>query len=553
MSMQAIGEVLKDMNTVTQEQIDAALHVQKITYEAIGEILVNLNFITTDELAHAIALQYGLEYVDLDSYIPTKETIELIDKEFAILNMLLPLKVEEGVFVVATAHPNDDLVCQYLKENVAYPIRFVISDAQVIDKYLQFYYEQLEYPIENRINDMIKESVEKIEIDIITFLDLIINNALKDRVTDIHITPERFTTHIFYRIDGALKHSFSIPSALHKHIIIRTKVLCKLDIAQHFLPQNGDFVFSFLQNNYNTRASFIPTLHGEKLALRLTPENFKLLSIENLGFEADVAKQLSHNLQIKSGIILVTGSSGSGKTTTLYAMIRKIDILRRNVISVEEPVEYYLPFVDQVQINIPAKYTFDTALRNIARQDPDVIVIGEILDKEIAKLAIQNSVTGHLVLSTFSSSNAISAIERLKDLGVNKYLLADGLLSIVSQKLVRRLCNECKKDVEISKDELTKYFSESSEMILSLPSEKVKLYEAIGCEHCRQSGYMGRVAIVELLQIDDVIRDMMEHDKSSMEIQRYIHSTSMIDIKTDALQKLLGGTTSLQEVLRIID
>ncbi|QOY54518.1 Flp pilus assembly complex ATPase component TadA [Candidatus Sulfurimonas marisnigri] len=553
MTAQIIGEILKEMEIISQEQLEASLHVQKATNEALGEILVKLNFVTTDELAHAIAKQNNLEYIDLDSYVPTRDTLKLIDSEFAVFNMILPLKIDEDVLVVVTAWPNDETILEYLQESTGYPIRFAVSDTKAIGKYIQFYYEQLDYPIENKINDMIKDSVEKKEIDIITFVNFIISNALKDRVTDIHITPERLTSHVFYRIDGVLKHSFSIPSAVHNHIILRIKVLAKLDIAQHLLPQNGDFDFEFFQNNYNIRASIIPVINGEKLALRLMPENFKLLTLENLGFESNLAKQLSQNLQKNSGIILIIGASGSGKTTTLYAMLRKIDILKRNVVSVEEPVEYHLPFVNQVQINTRSNYTYNKALHSIARQDPDVIAIGEILDEETAKLAIQSSATGHLILSTLSGSSGITTIARLKDLGVDKYLLADGLLSIVSQKLLRRLCNECKKEVELSRDELIKYFSDSAETILSLGDERVKLYEAVGCEHCRQSGYVGRLAIIELLQVDEVIRDMIEHDKSSIEIQNYVRSTGSVDMKTDALQKLLNGTTSLQEVMRIVN
>ena len=234
-------------------------------------------------------------------------------------------------------------------------------------------------------------------------------------------------------------------------------------------------------------------------------------------------------------------------------MLRKIDILRRNVISVEEPVEYRLPFVNQIQINTPTDYTFDKALHHIARQDPDVIAIGEILDDETAKLAIRSSITGHLILSTLSGSSAVTAIARLRDLGINTYLLSDGLLSVMSQKLLRRLCSECKKEVEFSKEELIEYFSESREEILSLPDERVKLYESVGCQHCRESGFMGRVAVFEYFRIDNTLRDMIEHGKSSAEMQRYIRSNGGTDIKADALKKLLRGTTSLQEVLRIID
>lgn len=550
--MQVIGKMLKDMGIIAQEQIDAALHVQKVSGDALGEILVKLNFITTDELAHVIAMQYNLEYVDLESYIPAHETLKLIDKEFAMLNMVLPLKVDSGMLVIATAWPNNDTISDYLQESTEYPIRFVVSDSKAIGKYLQLYYEEFDYPIEDRINDMIKDSGEQKEFDVIAFVDLIIKNALQDRASDIHITPQQITSHIFYRIDGVLKHSYSIPLELHNHIVLRIKVLCKIDIAQYHLPQNGDFYFEFFQSNYNIRASSIPTLNGEKMALRLMPENFKLFTLENLGFESDLAKQLTYNLQKTSGIILVIGSSGSGKTTTLYSMLRKIDILKRNVISIEDPVEYHMPFVNQVEINIRSKYTYDKILQHISRQDPDVIAIGEILDDKTAKLAIRSSATGHLILSTFSASNSATAIARLKDLGVDKYLLADGLLCIVSQKLLRRLCNECKREVELSKEELIEHFSESKETILLLQDEKIKLYEPVGCEHCRQSGYVGRISIVELLQADAVIKDMIEHDTSAIEMQNYINTSASSSMKEDALQKVLKGVTSLQEVLRIV-
>ena len=552
MKVQVIGEILKEMGIIPQEQIDAAMHVQRVTNEVLGEILVQLNFITTDELARAIAFQYKLEYVDLDGYVPLRKTLELVDKEFALLNMVIPLKVEDGVLVVATAWPNDDTIHEYLQENTGYPIRFVVSDSSVISKYMQFYYEQLDRTIEDRINDIIKISVEE-EIDVIAFVDLIIDDAIKDRATDIHIMPERSTAHIFYRIDGVLKHIYSIPTTLYNTVVIRIKVLGKLDIAQHLRPLNGEFNIEIYQSSYNIRVSSIPTVNGEKLALRLMPDNFKLFTLENLGFESDLVEQISHDLQKRSGIILIIGSSGSGKTTTLYAMLRKIDILRRNVMSVEEPVEYRLPFVNQIQINSSTDYTFDKALHHIARQDPDVIAIGEILDEETAKLVIRCSITGHLNLSTLSGSSAVSSISRLRDLGINSHLLSDGLLSVVSQKLLRRLCSECKKEVAFTKEELIEYFSESREEILSLPDESVKLYESVGCQHCRESGFTGRIAVVEYFRVDKTLRDMIEHGKSSSEMQRYIRSNGGTDIKADALKKLLKGTTSLQEVLRFID
>lgn len=548
-----IGKILRDMGIITQEQIDAALHVQEASGDVLGEILVDLNFVTRDEMAAAIALQHNLEYIDLGHFVPRNKALELVDKEFALLNMVLPLKIEDDVLVIATAWPNADEVLEYLQDTSKHKVRFVVSNPDEIGKYLQLYYEQIDNPIEIQISDMIKDSLESEEINIISFVDMILSNAIKDNATDIHITPERNTSHIFFRIDGVLKHYYSIPSKVFSHVVLRIKVLGALDIAQHLLPQNGEFDFRFLQKNYNVRVSSVPVINGEKIALRLMSENFRLYTLEKLGFESDLVKQISDDIKKTSGLILIVGPSGSGKTTTLYAMLRKIDILSRNVISVEEPVEHQLPFISQVQINIRAKYTFEKALYHIGRQDPDVIAVGEISDEETAKLAIRSSATGHLVLSTLSGSNAARTIVRLKDLNVDKHLLADGLLSIVSQRLLRRLCSECKKEIELSKEELIEYFPDLRERILSFPDDKIKIYEPHGCEHCRYSGYAGRIGVVELFKVDEVVRGMIERSESSVNIQEYIHSIGSESIKENAVQKLLNGLTSIDEIKRIID
>lgn len=543
-----IGTILKDMNIISEEQIEAALHVQKANNMAFGEILVDLNFITTDELARAIAIQTSLEYIDLDAYVPVPEALKLIDEEFAMMNMIIPLNIQDNTLIVATSWPNNSDIKDYLQEKTGYDIQFVVSDYNVISKYLQFYYAKLEDSIE----ELIESSLINGDTDVVLLLDLIIKYAIKDRTTDIHITPGKLTSHIFFRIDGLRKHAYSIGMDLYNQLVIRIKVLAKLDVMQHLLPQDGDFEFEFPGENYNVRVATIPTQYGEKIALRLLPKNFKIYDLKYLGFESDMVQEISKIIQKTSGIIIVTGSSGSGKTTSLYAMLRKIDILKRNVITVEDPVEHPLPFVDQVQINTRKEYTFNTMLKHIARQDPDVIVIGEILDEDTAKLAIRNSATGHLILSTLSSSSVITAISRLKDLGVNKYLLAEGLLAIVSQRLLRRLCNECKKEVEISKNELIEYFTESKTSILLLPHEKMKIFKSAGCKHCMNSGYVGRICIAEFLQIDDAIRDMIEHDKNTIDIKDHIYSNGYNNIKSDALEKVLKGITSLEEVQRVI-
>ena len=547
-----IGTILKDMNIISQEQIEAALHVQKVTNKALGETLVDLNFIVTDELARAIAIQTDLEYIDLDTYIPSPQALGLIDKEFALMNMIIPLKIENNTLIVATSWPNNTDIENYLQEETSYDIQFVVSSSNSIAKYLQFYYEEPTHSIESEIERMIHLSLSNEDVDVITLLDLIIKIAIQNRASDIHIAPGKFTTHIFFRIDGILKHSYSITEALYDQIAIRIKVLCKLEIVNNVLPQDGDFEFESLAEHYDVRVATIPTEDGEKIALRLLPHNFKLYDLKYLGFNDEHVQSISQSLQKSSGIILVVGSSGGGKTTSLYAMLRKIDTLKRNVISVEDPVEHHLPFVNQIQINNRKDYTFDKMLLHIARQDPDVIIIGEILDETTAKLAIRNSATGHLILSTLSSSSVIAAISRLKDLGVDKDLLAEGLVGIVSQKLLRRLCTECKREVVISKNELIKHFNESKKTIMSLPHDEIKIFEPTGCPHCKESGYIGRICIAEFFQIDEKIRNMIGHDKSAVDIKEYLYSNGYKNTKSDALDKLLTGISSLDEIQRVI-
>lgn len=548
-----IGEILKNSGIISEKQIDAALHVQGASNELLGEILINLNFVTKDEMAIAIATQYNLEYIDLSTYVPTQKALELIDKEFAELNSILPLKTENNSLFIATSFPNNDNVIDYLLETTSYTIKVLVANPDEISKGIYLYYEEIEYPIENKISDIIKASRDDTEVDVIAFVDTMLNNAISENATDIHITPEKSTSHIFFRVDGLLKHFYSLPSKIFFNVVIRIKVLASLDIAQHLLPQDGEFDFEFLHTRYKVRTSSIPTINGEKIALRLLPEYFKLYNLENLGFESDIATKITQDMQKTSGIVIIVGPTGSGKTTTFYAMLRKVDMLSRNVISVEEPVEHMLPFVNQVQVNTRTEYTFEKALHHIGRQDPDVIAIGEILDEATAKLVIRSSATGHLILSTMSGSSAVRAIARLKDLNVDKYLLADGLISIVSQRLARRLCSECKKEVETSKEEFMEYFQLSEKKIVSIIGDNIKIYEADGCEHCKYTGYAGRIGIIEVFQIDEVIRDMIEHNKSSIEMQEYIYSTGADDMRANALNKVLDGLTSMDEIKRILN
>ncbi|MDX1296287.1 MAG: ATPase, T2SS/T4P/T4SS family, partial [Sulfurimonadaceae bacterium] len=345
-----IGEIFQETGIVSPEQLKAALHVQKASRLKLGEILVKLNFVTYTELARVVAMQKDLDYVDLHASVPEDEALTLIDQETALNNALIPMRLKDELLHVVTANPDDDMR-DYLQTLTGKTVRFEVSDVPSIAKFVQFYYGQLQGSIETKIETLIESANNDEEIDIIELSELIIENAVKDRATDIHIIPELLSSHVFYRIDGVLQHYFSLPTALHHYLITRLKVLGNLDIVENLKSQSGEFEYHFLDSDYSVRISAVPTMKGEKIAMRLLPENFMLYSMEDLGFEEAMIEKITAYLHKNSGMVLIIGPSGSGKTTTLYSMLRKVNILERNVLSIEEPVEFQLPFVSQLEVN----------------------------------------------------------------------------------------------------------------------------------------------------------------------------------------------------------
>ncbi|WP_200762738.1 GspE/PulE family protein [Nitrosophilus alvini] len=547
-----IGKLLKELGFITEEQIEVALEVQKVHRKFIGEILQDLDFITSDEIARAVALQSRLEYIDLDMVVPKMEVLKLVPKDFAISTPLLPIDLkDDNTIVVAVENPNDLNVYDYINRITRKKVKFVISDKNKIAKYAQLYYYQLEHPIEKYIEDMIKTATEGKEIDIVKFIDLILHNAVKDRATDIHITPEPYTTHIFYRIDGVLKHCFAVPQRLHSSMVSRIKIVSSLNIAEQRLPQDGGFSFSFLETDYDVRVSTLPTNHGENIVLRLLTKNSSLFNLQNLGFENEYVKKIEYYFKKPYGIVLVVGPTGSGKTTTLYSALRKIDSLEKNVLTVEDPIEYRFTFIKQSQVNEKAGYTFAKAIKTFMRQDPDVMLVGEIRDEETAELAVRASITGHLVLSTLHTNDAPSTVSRLEDLGLKSYMIAEGLLAIIAQRLVRKLCENCKEKKVYTKDELKK-FGFTDRLLEKIESEEIVIYEKRGCEHCRHTGYIGRLAIAELMEISKEIKELIVEGKSTIDIEKKAIEEGMRSLREDALLKVLRGETSLEEVDRVV-
>ncbi len=544
-----IGQLLEELGFITQEQIEVTIDVQKANPGFFGEILQELDFITSAEMAEAIALQNNLEYINLEQVIPSQEALQLIPQSVAISRNILPISIDEQTFIVATQEVNDLMTRDYLRKISKRNVKFVVGDKKAIARYAEIFYYQLGNPIETKIQQIVKDSLENKDINVPYLVELLLNSAIKDKVTDIHITPEEKTTQIFYRIDGVLEHYYSLPVDLHQQITARIKIVSDLDISEQRKPQDGAFSYEFLNEGFDLRVSTLPTNHGENIVMRLLGKNSSLFNLTHLGLNETNSKKVEEYFLKPYGIILIVGPTGSGKTTTLYSALRKINSLKKNVMTIEDPIEYKFSFIRQTQLNTKAGYTFDSAIRAFMRQDPDVMLVGEIRDSATAELAVRASITGHLVLSTLHTNDAVGTIPRLEDLKIPPYLIGSGLLAVIAQRLVRKLCIHCKEEIEISTDEL-KEAGVSEALLAKIPNAKP--CKAVGCEHCRESGYSGRVAIIEILDVDTEIEALITKGSTTQEILQVAIENGMIPMKDDGYEKVLSGVTTFDEIKRVV-
>ncbi|MDO9267105.1 MAG: ATPase, T2SS/T4P/T4SS family [Sulfurimonas sp.] len=545
-----IGQLLEELGFITKEQIEVTLNVQKANPKYFGETLQDLDFVTSSEIAQAIAIQSNLEYVNLEFVVPSAEALRLIPYNVAKAKNILPISIDEDTITVATQDVNELSTLDYLRKISNKNVKFVVEDKKTIARYAEMFYYQLSNPIEEEITAIIKSSLGDVEVNIPHLFELFLNSAIKDHATDIHISPESSVTHISYRIDGVLQHFYALPLKLHNQLVARIKILSNLDISEQRKPQDGAFSYEFLSEPFDLRISTLPTNHGENVVMRLLGKNSSLFSLKQLGLTKANIEKVERYFSKPYGIILIVGPTGSGKTTTLYSALRKIDSLKKNVLTIEDPIEYKFSFIKQTQLNEKAGYNFQSAIRAFMRQDPDVMLVGEIRDHDTAELAVRASITGHLVLSTLHTNDAVGTIPRLSDLGIEPYLIGSGLLAVIAQRLVRKLCDKCKVVKETTKEELlTLGFSER---ILEVHPE-FTLYDALGCEHCRGTGYRGREAIIEILEIDEDIEDLITKRASTQEILLLAHQKGMYSIKEDGQIKVLEGVTTIQEINRVVN
>jgi len=556
-SEKVLEKVLIDKGLLGKEQLEEVLRLQRGEGASIGKLLVEKGLISEDALLSCLAEELNLPPVDLSKFTIDPELVELIPEHVARHYLLIPVAKFSNILTVAMADPLNVFALDDLRMTTGYTIQPVLASEDAIRQAIEEYYgkerefkEFLKDIAEEESFELLKEEEEEsIELEkaenrpAIKLVNEILREGVAKRASDILIEPEERSLRVRYRIDGLLREGPSPPKKFQSAIVSRIKILAKLDIAERRIPQDGRFRMKIDGREVDFRVSTVPSLFGEKIALRLLDKGKMNLDLDSIGLDEDVAERLKECASKPYGMILLCGPTGSGKTTTLYSILNFVDDPGKNLITVEDPVEYEIPGINQVAVRHEVGLTFASALRAILRQDPDVIMVGEIRDFETADVAVKAALTGHLVLSTLHTTDAPSTIARLQNMGIEPFLVASSLIAAGAQRLVRKLCPKCKEEYKPPEEVLARLgLEESSEMTF---------YRPRGCAACDWTGYAGRVPVLELLVVSQRIREMITAEKPISEIKEVAREEGMLTLREAALRKAVQGVTSIEEVIRV--
>jgi len=552
------ADILSEMGKITGEQLSELRRIQKSKANCdICQLIKGQNLAHEPDISMARANLHGCEFQKIEPEKVDKNVFNKLDLEYIKSNRIMPVEVKEDILVVATSRPADLFIIEDVKRQTQMKTETVVCLDEDIDKVCEtFSSEQIDYDIDDIINDMTdvevmqdqqeeSDDLEKMagQSPIIKFVNYLISNAVREGASDIHIEPKEKFLRTRYRIDGVLFEMKQSPLKMHPAIVSRIKIMADLDISERRLPQDGKIKVSIGGRAIDLRISTLPTNHGEKVVIRVLDSESITRGLEQLGMEPDVMKGFADQIAMPHGILLVTGPTGSGKSTTLYSALPQMDGDKLNISTVEDPVEYQLGFCNQVQINEKIGLDFAMSLRSLLRQDPDVIMIGEIRDNETARIAVQAALTGHLVLSTLHTNDAACSITRLVDIGIEPYLISASLNGVLAQRLVRKICSECKEIYQVT-EHVARYVERAG-------VDPGQIYHGAGCDQCRGSGYLGRVGIYELLIIDEPFRDMINKDSSVNNMRRTFHESDRRSLFDDGMLKVKQGLTTIEEVLRV--
>ncbi len=538
-----IGKLLEEKGIINEAHIQFALKEQKITKEMLGEVLERLGFATEMDVVSVLSEREKVPYVDVDEVLPDTRLLKLFNKKMCLNNIFLPYKVDERSVEVAVSNLNDPKTGQTVSKHTGLAPKFCLAEKSKIINAINKFYYFMENPVEQAIESEIRLLDHDTEMarGMDNLLKHLLHLAVKMRATDIHLRPMEQTLNIGFRIDGVMQSVLAFPSSIGR-LVATLKMKSDMDIAEQRIPQDGRFAESVLSNRYEFRVSTEISPYGENMVLRVLPAGRSFMGLKELGFFDEDIDRVTRMFNEPFGIILLTGPTGSGKSTTLYAGIRCLNLLEKNVLTVEDPIEMKMSLLRQTQVNEKAGYTFSTAIRHFLRHDPDVILVGEIRDPETAGTAISASSTGHLVLSTLHTNSAIGAIPRLRDLGIKSYMISDALIGVVSQRLVRKICSSCKEP----------YSPEQWELEYLKDPTVEHLYRGKGCDLCNQSGYFGRTLIYECLSVDSELSYMIESEQGLNEVSARASEKGFQDIFEVTLKKVKLGITSVEEAIRVI-
>ncbi len=565
-----LGDLLVEAGLITKEQLQEALEVQKKDNERLGTILVKLGYLTEEEITSFLSKQYGIPAVNLEHFEISEDVIKRIPSDIARKYMLIPITRTGSTLTVAMADPTNIYALDDIKFltglNVEPVVASELSIKKAIDKYygsetqieLRKVVEDLEGDFAEDADLEVVEDEEEIDLEslvasveeapVVKFVNMMLMDAVKKGASDIHVEPYEKYYRVRFRIDGVLHEVMKPPLSMKDAITSRIKIMSKLDIAEKRLPQDGRIKLKMKlegqRKELDFRVSVLPTLFGEKIVMRILDPEKLMLDMTKLGFEQESLDKFTEAIKKPYGMVLVTGPTGSGKTNTLYSAISQLNTPDTNIMTAEDPVEFNLPGINQVNVRDEIGLTFAAALRSFLRQDPNIILVGEIRDFETAEIAIKAALTGHLVLSTLHTNDAPSTISRLMNMGIEPFLVATSVNLICAQRLVRRVCKNCKEEVKVPKKTLLDIGFREDEL------KGLKIYKGKGCDVCNGTGYKGRVGLYEVMEVTDTIKDLILSGATALDLREQAIKEGMITLRRSGLIKIKNGITSIEEVLR---
>ncbi|HEX3565161.1 MAG TPA: ATPase, T2SS/T4P/T4SS family [Acidimicrobiales bacterium] len=552
-----LGQLLVQRGLLTEAALALAIEEQARTGQTLGRLLIDSSLVKETDLVATLASQLGLSFVDLSDYPVDKAAVSLVSDSLARRYLALPIGWDHDRLVVAMADPSNVFAIDDIRHLTGREVLAVVSTRASIQAAIDKYH-RLDTDAENISAQAAKDveaeddlsSIREVVEDapIVKLVNVVITQAVADRASDIHIEPTEHDVRIRYRIDGVLHEEMRAPKNIQAGIISRLKIMADINIAERRIPQDGRVTATVAGRAVDLRVATLPTVHGEKVVMRILDKSNALLQLTDLGFLSENMKRYEQSYRKPYGTILVTGPTGSGKSTTLYATLNIVNDETKNVITVEDPVEYRLPNINQVQVNVKAGLTFPAALRSILRCDPDIVLVGEIRDRETANIAIQAALTGHLVLTTLHTNDAASTPMRLIEMGVEPFLVGSALDCIVAQRLARKLCDKCKERFQPTRAELATVGWDIEAEGGELPT----IYRPVGCSKCSRTGYYGRFAIHEVMPVtEDIERCIVERGQSE-DLKKLAIAEGMLTLRQSGLRTVRSGNTSIEEVLRVI-